>query len=282
MVRQRGSVFFYIFIGVFLFGLFFFSYGRSGGLSTVLAKKGSAKTDAIASDQCSLNIGTGAEKLALYHGCAESEISYEYPDGVNVNPQARPDKSCHVFKPQGANVRPCGSLLAAATPAAPDPCGSVALGAGCSVDGALYIGSLAGNRLYLKTGDEPQSFPPFGTPWAANFVTTNATSGADGKANTDKLMAMIAIGEDHPAARLCRALGPQWYLPAKDELALLYSNRASFGGLAAIGMTESGYHSSNENTSNTNYWLSTNFGTLNTSGNKRGYKGVRCVRRESE
>lgn len=52
-------------------------------------------------------------------------------------------------------------------------------------------------------------------------IVVGASSESDGKANTDTVMAR-ADSKNYPAFRWCRAKGDEWYLPSKEELALLY------------------------------------------------------------
>ncbi len=55
-------------------------------------------------------------------------------------------------------------------------------------------------------------------------IRVGASSESDGKANTDKVMSRSDSAE-YSAFVWCRAKGKDWYLPAKDELKLLYSVR---------------------------------------------------------
>ena len=55
-------------------------------------------------------------------------------------------------------------------------------------------------------------------------IVVGASSESDGKANTDKVMSRSDSAE-YPAFVWCRAKGNDWYLPARDELKLLYSVR---------------------------------------------------------
>ena len=55
-------------------------------------------------------------------------------------------------------------------------------------------------------------------------IVVGASSMSDGKANTDKVMSRSDSAE-YPAFVWCRAKGKDWYLPARDELMLLYSVR---------------------------------------------------------
>ena len=55
-------------------------------------------------------------------------------------------------------------------------------------------------------------------------IEVGASSKSDGKANTDEVMSRSDSAE-YPAFVWCRAKGKDWYLPAIDELKLLYSVR---------------------------------------------------------
>jgi len=68
--------------------------------------------------------------------------------------------------------------------------------------------------------------------WWGSPVTTGATGTAigTGKANTDAIIASQGAGSY--AASLCRTLGPEWFLPSKDELTKLYLNRYAVGAVS--------------------------------------------------
>ena len=91
------------------------------------------------------------------------------------------------------------------------------------------------------------------TTWDYYGTTTGATSDTDGAANTDK----IASGSS--AAKWCRAIGSEWYLPAKSELSTIYSNKSTLNAtLFAIGGTQLSwgyYWSSTEYSSNRAYYI---------------------------
>ncbi len=55
----------------------------------------------------------------------------------------------------------------------------------------------------------------------------------DGSANTDAILAECT--DDEIAAKLCRDLGPDWFLPSRGELNLMYTNlhEKGHGGFAA-------------------------------------------------
>jgi hypothetical protein len=125
------------------------------------------------------------------------------------------------------------------------------------------INSSTGQSLMVHHGS--------GTPWqwGCYSTTTGATSWANGVANTN---AIIAANCGATAAQLCRNLGSDWYLPARDELQILYNNRAAIGGFSPIT-----YWSSTE--SSVNYARALDFS--NDSWNsviKYSPNVVRCVR----
>ena len=81
----------------------------------------------------------------------------------------------------------------------------------------------------------------------------------------------------HPAGAACRALGQDWYLPAKDELATLYANQA-LGALTG-SFSPARYWSSSQ-ANNVHAW-SKDFGTGAEDfphGGKENAFLVRCVR----
>ncbi len=57
----------------------------------------------------------------------------------------------------------------------------------------------------------------------------------DGAANTDAILA--ACNTNGTAAKLCRDLGEEWFLPSRDELSLMYTNlkdNKDLGGFASV------------------------------------------------
>ena len=156
-----------------------------------------------------------------------------------------------------------------------DPCTTGAIGTVCLTDNAIYIGTVGGNRIYAASADQGSTLQ-----WkTSNSTTTGTTSTTDGLANTN---AMIAAGAAaHPAGNACATKAPAgtWYLPAKDELNLVWTNRG------AINLAAKGF-----NTGGTYYWSSTEIGSITawfqrlSDGNQNGSNKtnshlVRCVRR---
>ncbi len=140
-------------------------------------------------------------------------------------------------------------------------------------DGSKYAGSVGGVRFYAAANDE--SISPSWNNGTSNFTETGATSTYDGKANTDILVGLSDAGAPYTAAAGCRWKGEDWYLPSKDELNVMYTNRVAIGGF---------------NTGGTYYWSSSEYDNYYawvqgfSDGDQAGYykvtnRLVRCVRR---
>jgi hypothetical protein len=159
----------------------------------------------------------------------------------------------------------------------------------CS-DGSIYAGvSPDGNKaMYVTTAANENS----GTPWndgtnnwrdtsLANCSSSESTC-RTGKSNSSTLAtedSSSAAGiQNHNAAQYCENLTAHgqtdWYLPAKDELNVLFTNRTAIGGFAGAW-----YWSSSE--INSVYAWVQNFtnGHQGYHGGKHGSYRVRCVRR---
>lgn len=97
-----------------------------------------------------------------------------------------------------------------------DPCASdtIAVGSLCS-DGSLYVGELAGVKMFTTTSDQ-------GTYRikSSNTATAGTESVSNGFANTENM----DLAGGHPAAAACLAIGPEWYLPSVNELSFMAGN----------------------------------------------------------
>jgi hypothetical protein len=119
---------------------------------------------------------------------------------------------------------------------------------------------------------------------SATMVSTGYTNTNTGKANTIGLAALSDAESPHYAAQTCDDLGQNlysdWYLPARNELNLLYTNRAAIGNFFTSGSTSYNYHSSTELSADREYRRSFVDG-----GSPIGYKNntvfiyLRCARR---
>lgn len=85
--------------------------------------------------------------------------------------------------------------------------------------------------------------------WNGSFVTTGATSSSNGSSNTTSIINAQGISGNY-AARICRNyMGggfSDWFLPSKDQLNILFSQKAVVGNFA-----------------NQIYWSSTEYDTGN-------------------
>lgn len=142
------------------------------------------------------------------------------------------------------------------TPTAP------AIGETCT-DGSIYAGlSPDGNvPMYTTPADAP-SFMSWNSGTTTWFDTTmenctTATPGSKascrtGEANTALLVGLTTWPAPYKAAVYCDGLSAHghsdWYLPAQDELTVLYNNRVAIGGFNTSGSFPAGvYCSSSEN-----------------------------------
>lgn len=273
-INAHGNVLFLILIAVALFaGL---GYAVTTSLNTAPAKveDEKQKLDQAVLNNCEAAINLALLRLRNMGDCSDDEINYEMPDGSNANPNAPADDHCNVFHPAYGGASPCGLDT--------DPaCDLTTLSIGESCSGIVYAGESGGNRIYTSRADHGT------TSWndgSTNYDNTPADSFSDGLANTDALLA-FTTGTDYPyqAATRCRALGEKWYLPARDELNLLYTNRAAIGGFnESDTWPVSHYWTSSEWTDNTLYAWRINFGDGSIAGNARLHSSLvyRCVRRD--
>ncbi|MFD0980326.1 hypothetical protein [Tropicimonas aquimaris] len=197
-----GNVLFLILIAVVLFAALSFAVSRSmqGGSTSIENEQAQIDQAVVDNYTAALNVGKMRLEMA---GC--SSIDYKPPAE-----QVAGDKSCHMFHPDGANVSyqnfsdtcPDEDLLS-----------GLAIGGRCGT--LIYAGTSGGNRLYTSAADQGQIAWNNGT---SNWTMAGATSPSDGVANTDTLVALSDAGAPYQAAAACRGLGPEWYLPARDEL----------------------------------------------------------------
>jgi hypothetical protein len=188
--------------------------------------------------------------------------------------------------------------------ATPDPCAPenpVTPGTRCR-DGSIYAGdTIGGARMYAAACDHGMTWDGSACTgsqttrfWKTSTTTTTGTASLiDGVANTEAMAtAGIAL---HPAAEACRSMGPEWYLPARAELDLIYdnlvdqdANNTPGGPLGStFDFNITGFHpggwywSSSEAASSTAWSLRFTDGIQGFYGkNNGGGLAVRCVRRD--
>ncbi len=109
-------------------------------------------------------------------------------------------------------------------------------------------------------------------------VTTNATGTAVGTGQANTAAIIAAQGAGTYAAKLCDDLVlngySDWFLPAKDELGLMYTNLK----LSGLGGFSDSYYSSTEISADATAAYLMNFNTGTWFGSKTGNYGVRAVR----
>jgi len=172
--------------------------------------------------------------------------------------------------------------LCAGTPSPGDVCADGSVYAGLSPDGNV--------AMYTTPADAGQFSWNDGTSnWLDIATLTNCAGAAatcdTGEANTALLAALGTSPTPAPyvAARHCDNLTAHghsdWYLPARNELNVLYTNRAAIGGFNLSGSAPAGwYWSSSENFSNRS-WFQSFSGGIQNDGVKYDGLSVRCVRK---
>jgi len=108
MKNQSGNALFLILIAVALFAALSYSITTSSRGGAGIEKE-QEQIDTAVEQQCIAYVERGENKLKVLNGCADNELNYELPDGNNANDDAPTDGSCDLFKPEGANLTPCGS-----------------------------------------------------------------------------------------------------------------------------------------------------------------------------
>jgi hypothetical protein len=166
----------------------------------------------------------------------------------------------------------------------PDPCaGSPSPGDVCA-DGSVYAGlSPDGNvAMYTTPADAGQYTWNNGT---SNWIDTamSNTSYTTGEANTTLLVGLSDAASPYAAAVYCDGLSAHgqtdWYLPAKDELNVLYTNKAAIGGFNISGSAPAGYYWSSSELDFTHAWVRRFSDGNQSSFFKSNGLSVRCVRR---
>lgn len=115
------------------------------------------------------------------------------------------------------------------SPATPAP--QVTLKLGDSYQGGIifYLDATGKHGLIAATTDQSRLTPW----WNGSFVATGATSTTDGASNTTKIIQAQGNTVSF-AAKICRDYRgggyPDWFLPSKDQLNTLYTQKNIVGG----------------------------------------------------
>ena len=84
----------------------------------------------------------------------------------------------------------------------------------------VYNGGYHGKIVSVDESYEQWAIP------GADEIRTNATSDNGGMSNMRKIMKQPNWKKNYPAFAWCASLGSGWYLPALDELLLIYNNKS--------------------------------------------------------
>ncbi|PZQ46739.1 MAG: hypothetical protein DI551_04615 [Micavibrio aeruginosavorus] len=274
---QRGSAIWMLFIAVALFGLisYVFLQNSRGNTSTITGVASEAQ--GYQSQDCTNAINMAVKRLQS-RGCAN--VSYNN-DGSDDNEGAPKDGSCAVFHPNGGGAKPCNNL--AVTPL---PCGASAEPGDICPDGSVYAGDTPdGNVQMFTTGASVAQNHGSWNDGSTNWVETFITDANTGKANTSAL-GPGGSQEDsntdpgiqgHYQATQCANLvahgHDDWYLPALEELQVMYDNKDDIGDFNADE-----YFSSTESHAGDAFAISFVDGTRTGWRWKRDWRMGRCVR----
>jgi hypothetical protein len=232
--REAGSAIIILFVAVALFGAISYaiSRGTEGGIKTIEGVRDDAM---VTKSQGCTNAINSAQRRLEVRGCGS--IISTLADGSNPNPDAPQDGSCSIYHTNGGGVSAsCGTEIAASGFNPP-----LTMAIGDIYQDVIYGGTFGGKRLFTKLTDQGIH------PWdngSCNNTSAAAYSHTDGLANTDAILGTADSCAPYKSALACRALGPEWYLPARNELLFLFDSET-------IGAFSNSYQSMTE------YWSST-------------------------
>lgn len=207
--------------------------------------------------------------------------------------------------PCGGETRPAGHVLYnsdhevnqvcmedggwfALGPIKPDPCADNPTPGTVCNNGSVYAGLSPDGNVPMYTTPADAGLFAWNDANFTGYTTTSQTSNVTGQANTAALIGLdsnSAVGgmQPHRAAQHCADLvahgQSDWYLPARDELNVLWVNRAAIGGFNLSGSMPAGwYWSSSEDNNVSARFQRFSDGNQNILSKTNGLS-VRCVRR---
>ncbi|MCB0055403.1 MAG: hypothetical protein KDE45_00170 [Caldilineaceae bacterium] len=151
-------------------------------------------------------------------------------------------------------------------------------------DGTYFLGTTPDNGLPLFLADSSSEVT---TRWnngnTSGYVTTGLTSTTDGDGHTETLLStdsdnISAGSQPHLAAQYCADLAAHahtdWYLPALDELDVVWNSGSVLGDVKTDGT----YYLSSTEINNTLAYIERFSDGLQNSAIKSNFTTVRCVR----
>ncbi len=262
---QRGSAIIMLFIAVALFGLLAYAFLQGSRSNLNMLTSEASKTAGIQTQDCTNAVNMALSRLKA-RGCGTMISSAS--DGSNAAPGAPTDGSCSVYHPNGGGVK--ASCITTPT------CDITTLAIGAECGGFVYAGISSGNRIYTTRTDLGKATWNNGS---MAYIGTAASSATNGRTNTDLLVGLVNANAPYAAAQACRALGPLWYLPSKDELHLFYTNKVALQNFNEGGTLGDFYYSSTDYGNGIHIWTES-FDSSSQSGINRHYNlRVRCAYR---
>lgn len=96
-----------------------------------------------------------------------------------------------------------------------------------------------------------------------------------GDINTEIMINSSVYPIDHPAAKYCREMGPEWFLPSRDEWLLIYNQLSTLG--ASYSFYPNHYWSSTGGNDTASWYVYLHTGTTTTNAKTMASR-IRCVR----
>ena len=273
MRAECGSAIIMLFIVVALFGMLAYAFMHSTRTSTGWFEEEQAKAAQTSSTECQLAISSAAKRLQA-RGCGN--MISDAPDGSNFISGAPADGTCSTYHANGGGVKPCAGTIGdcSGSPAPGTLCEDGTIYAGVSPDGSvsMFTTPADGGSFFWNNGNNAGYVSVTGNnnPGEANTlqaVNTDSDSSVNGK-------------QTHQAAQYCYDLiksgRDDWYLPARNELNILYTNHIAIGGFdtSPAGI----YWSSSENNNQRGRMHDFNTGVMSFTLKEEPHR-VRCTRK---